>query len=202
MNTDLTIMKALIKADYTRRVKTFRDLPILGHDVIIGDSMIAYMNMSQYGFNEVINMGIAGDTTLGVLNRLDAVIRQKPKRIILSIGSNDLVLTDHEPFEIVEKIIEIYSILSKESKVYVLTLTPINREDPKAHKAYIAGRKNEDIEIINQGLKDYLKDQVIDVAKPLMDHSHKLNITYSKDGIHLNEEGYHVFAKILKNTLV
>ncbi len=202
MSIDLNLMKALIKADYTRRVKTFRALPIEGKDVIIGDSMIAYLNFSQYGLDDFINMGIAGDTTLGVLDRLDAVIRQKPKRIILSIGSNDLVLTAHKPMDILVKITEIYDILSKHAEVLILSLTPVNEDDPKAHKAYIAGRKNEDIHAINISLKEYFKSRLIDTETPLSDTSQKLDIVYSKDGIHLNEKGYQVFVEIIKNALV
>ena len=141
MSNDQTLMKAIIKADYTRRVKTFRALPIEGKDIMIGDSMIAYLNLNHVGFSDWINMGIAGDTTDGVLDRLDAVIRQRPSKVVLSIGSNDLVLTSYTTDEIINNIKRISDILSSYAAVYLLTLTPVNERDPKAVHAYIAGRK-------------------------------------------------------------
>jgi len=202
MSNDQTLMKAIIKADYTRRVKTFRALPIEGKDIMIGDSMIAYLNLNHVGFSDWINMGIAGDTTEGVLDRLDAVMRQQPKRVILSIGSNDLVLTDFTLDEIIEHIKKIVEILSAHSTVYLLTLTPVNERDPKAIQAYIAGRKNQDIFTINQKLISIFSTQVIDTCTPLLNHENRLHLDYSKDGIHLNEEGYKNFIKTIKNALV
>ena len=40
---------------------------------------------------QVINMGISGDTTEGVLARIDTVISQKPALVLLSIGGNDVL---------------------------------------------------------------------------------------------------------------
>ena len=202
MSNDQTLMKAIIKADYTRRVKTFRALPIEGKDIMIGDSMIAYLNLNHVGFSDWINMGIAGDTTDGVLDRLDAVIRQRPSKVVLSIGTNDLVLTSYTTDEIINNIKRISDILSSYAAVYLLTLTPVNERDPKAVHAYIAGRKNKDIFEINEKLKDHFSRQLIDTCTPLLNQENRLDLAYSKDGIHLNEEGYKVFIKTIQNALV
>lgn len=42
------------------------------------------------GWN-VINAGINGDTSAGVLNRLDKIIQQKPALVLLGIGGNDVL---------------------------------------------------------------------------------------------------------------
>lgn len=193
----MTIMKAIIRADYERKVKAFRSLPIEARNIIVGDSMIAYLNINHYGLNDWINMGIAGDTTIGLIERLDAVIRQKPKRVIISIGSNDLVLSQLTHDEIIENIKQIVTMLSKESEVFILTLTPINDTIKTANHTYIAGRKNEDISIINRSLINLFKDHMMDVTTSLMDHHQKLDQTYTKDGIHLNHEGYLKFTEII-----
>lgn len=201
MFQDLTIMKAIIKADYERKVKAFRSLPVEQKDIIAGDSMIAYLNLNHYGLNDWINMGIAGDTTQGLIDRLDAIQRQNPKRVIISMGSNDLVLSNLNKEEIVENMRQIHLEISKSSEVFILSLTPINDKVEIANHSYIAGRKNEDILMINNMLNECFKDHFIDVTTSLMNHDHLLNELFTKDGIHLNHEGYLIFTEIIKKRL-
>lgn len=40
---------------------------------------------------EVINAGVDGDTTANVLSRLEGIIAQKPKLVLLGIGGNDVL---------------------------------------------------------------------------------------------------------------
>lgn len=42
------------------------------------------------GWN-IINMGVNGDTTKDVLNRMDSVISENPKLVLLGIGGNDVL---------------------------------------------------------------------------------------------------------------
>jgi acyl-CoA thioesterase I len=46
--------------------------------------------LQQNGYNYTVqNAGVNGDTTIGVLNRLDKVIAERPDIVILEIGVND-----------------------------------------------------------------------------------------------------------------
>ena len=200
MTSRLTIQE-LIQKDYERKVKTFLSLPLEGKDVMVGDSMIAYLNLHHYQMDDWINQGIAGDTTTGVLKRIDAITRLKPKRVIVSIGSNDLVLTQHTPEMIISNMKTILEILGQSSLVYLCLITPVNPIMKDANHAYIAGRTNKDIIMLNQRLKEIFTDHVIDVHTPLLDEQGLLNERLSKDGIHLNHEGYHLFLKSIKNRL-
>ncbi len=198
MKQDLLGVKKLIEMDYARKVKTFRALPIEKKNIIIGDSMVAYINLSQYGL-DLINMGIAGDTTIGVIERLDAVLRIKPEIVFVNVGSNDLVLTHHSLEEIVLNIKRIFEKLSTFSKVYILSLTPVNESVEDVNLLYVGGRKNEDIYAINQKLRMLFKDCYIDTSDILKDESLKLNKAYTTDGIHLNHQGYSIWIEIIKN---
>ncbi|MDY0075222.1 MAG: GDSL-type esterase/lipase family protein [Acholeplasmataceae bacterium] len=193
-------LQKLIDLDYERKVSTFRALPITGKDIILGDSMISLLNLRKYDLGDWINMGIAGDTTEGVMNRLDAVHRQKPKRVILNIGSNDLVRLNRSPNEIILAITSIVQSLALHAKVWVLTLTPINDQLDLSNHTYIAGRKNADILDINQKLKETSLN-IIDTATPLMDSSLSLHENLTSDGIHLNDRGYQIFIQTLKTSL-
>lgn len=198
MKQDLLGVKKLIEMDYARKVKTFRALPIEKKNIMIGDSMVAYINLSHYGL-DLINMGIAGDTTIGVIERLDAVLRIKPEIVFVNVGSNDLVLTHHSLEEIVLNIKRIFEKLSTFSKVYILSLTPVNESVEDVNLLYIGGRKNEDIYAINQKLRMLFKDCYIDTSDILKDESLKLNKAYTTDGIHLNHQGYSIWIEKIKN---
>jgi lysophospholipase L1-like esterase len=200
MSSRLTIQE-LIQKDYDRKVKTFLSLPLEGKDIMVGDSMIAYLNLSKYLFQDWINQGIAGDTTNGVLNRLDAVMRLKPKRIVLSIGSNDLVLTDNTYEMTMKNMQTIIQTLKHDAQVYVCLITPVNPIMKEANQGYIAGRTNEAIQTLNDGIKHTFQERVIDVYTPLVDHHGLLDEKYSKDGIHLNDEGYKQFVKSIRYAL-
>ena len=199
MKQDLLGVKKLIEMDYARKVKTFRALPIEKKNIIIGDSMVAYINLSQYGL-DLINMGIAGDTTIGVIERLDAVLRIKPEIVFVNVGSNDLVLTHHSLEEIVLNIKRIFEKLSTFSKVYILSLTPVNESVEDVNLLYVGGRKNEDIYAINQKLRMLFKDCYIDTSDILKDESLKLNKAYTTDGIHLNHQGYSIWIEKIKKS--
>jgi lysophospholipase L1-like esterase len=163
--------------------------------------MIAYFNLNHYGFSDWSNMGIAGDTTQGLIDRLDAIQRQNPKRVIISMGSNDLVLSNLNKEKIVENMRQIHMEISKSSEVFILSLTPVNDKVEIANHSYIAGRKNEDILMINNKLNEEFKDHFIDVSTSLMNHQRMLNEAFTKDGIHLNHEGYLIFTEIIKKRL-
>ncbi len=50
-------------------------------------------------------------------------------------------------------------------------------------------------------IKAYCEEQkitYIDMYKELLDEEGKLNIDYTRDGLHMNEEGYKKVTKILK----
>lgn len=200
---DLENLKKTIEEDYARKVNTFRLLPITGKDILIGDSMIAFMLMRKYGFDGWQNMGIAGDTTIGVMNRLDAVIRQKPKRVILSIGSNDLVLTNDTIDEITSRIHDLVLVLkSHHIDVYYLLVTPVCPRCEGANHLYIGGRTNEDIIKLNQSIKKALhQDKIIDTYSPFVNRQIEMSPIYSRDGIHLNDLGYQLFSKTIHDAL-
>ena len=57
---------------------------------------------------DVYNRGIGGDTTVGLLKRLDvSVFDLKPKTVVLLIGTNDLALLDTTVEVIYENITQI-----------------------------------------------------------------------------------------------
>ena len=81
------------KTPFTNRVNEFRNNPI-GHNkiVFLGNSIIeAGENWNEkFGVDNIVNRGISGDFTEGILVRLDEIIYYKPLAVFILIGINDI----------------------------------------------------------------------------------------------------------------
>jgi len=65
-----------------------------GFGIAAGESFPAQLEQRLKGDGysvSVVNYGISGDTTAGGVNRVDAIIQQKPYMILLGLGANDLL---------------------------------------------------------------------------------------------------------------
>lgn len=65
-----------------------------GQIIFLGDSITELVKFDELlPSMDIINRGILGDTTAGVLNRLDEIISLRPRKLFLLIGTNDMGLT-------------------------------------------------------------------------------------------------------------
>ena len=81
-------------AHYEQRQTLFERLAVSKEStVMLGDSMILYNEWAEeFPVDPVLNRGIGGDTTFGLLKRLDTITSSQPKRIVLMIGINDIAI--------------------------------------------------------------------------------------------------------------
>src|ERR1035437_634694 len=71
----------------------FAKMPGPADVVMLGDSITEWSDWRELLPNaDVINRGIRGDTSDGVLERLPEVIRRNPRIVVLMIGVNDLYI--------------------------------------------------------------------------------------------------------------
>ena len=162
MKKDMTVLKAIIEADYKRHVKKFEQINEPKDLILLGDSMMAYFPTKAFDLeDQLLNFGIPGDTSIGVLKRVHQVIKLNPKYVILNIGLNDFVLTDLSIEESLKNILEIrHQILEgcPDTLVYVTSLTPINQKDFK-DQTYLLNRDKEDAVKLNQLLKSKIDER-------------------------------------------
>lgn len=201
----MTVLKAIIDADYKRHVKKFEQIDESKDLILLGDSMMAYFPTKAFNLEEnLLNFGIPGDTTIGVLNRVHQVIKLKPKYVILNIGLNDFVLTNLSHKESLENILDIrHQILEgcPDTLVFVTSLTPINQKDFK-DQTYLLNRDPQDAIDLNNMLKDKIDDRFfINIYDELVDAQGDLDIDFTRDGIHLNQRGYKIYLRMIKNIL-
>ena len=201
----MTVLKAIIEADYKRHVKKFEQIKASKDLILLGDSMMAYFPTKAFDLeDQLLNFGIPGDTSIGVLKRVYQVIKLNPKYVILNIGLNDFVLTDLSIEESLKNILEIrHQILEgcPDTLVYVTSLTPINQKDFK-DQTYLLNRDKEDAVKLNQLLKSKIDERFfINIYDELIDDQGDLNIDFTRDGIHLNQRGYKIYLRMIKNIL-
>ena len=129
--------------------------------VLLGDSLIDYYDLDKYYDIDLINSGVAGWTTDDILNNLDEkVFKYYPKKLILLIGTNDLVYEKDVEYitKNIKKIVEKIKKTRPYTKIYIESLYPVNNTDSeKIDKNMVKGRKNSDIKEINKSLEKYCK---------------------------------------------
>ena len=59
---------------------------------MLGDSITAQGEWAElFPEEKILNLGLSGDTSAGLLNRLDDVVGRKPRVVLLMIGINDFL---------------------------------------------------------------------------------------------------------------
>lgn len=178
-----------------------------GHIVLLGDCVFENMDIEKYfeGYT-VYNNGIGGDTTRLLYETLyKRAIKYKPKKLFISVGSNDLAYEDLSVKEIYQNIINITEEVkrrSKDTEIYILTTLPVN----PANKSYINREvvdrvDNFEVNMLNYYLKNYANRynmNLVDVYKHLKNDFDQLCLHYTTDGYHLNEDGYTIMSNLIK----
>lgn len=183
---------------YQQRVTHFRTLPKKqGQIIFLGNSITDGAEWDELFNNDpnIINRGISGDITAGVLNRLDEVINRKPSKIFLLIGTNDLA-RGIKPDSIEKNIFLIASIIHKntpQTQLYIQSITPVNSYYKKFgdHTGNSAAIKE-----INTVLKDNAEEYqytYINIHSLLTNEEDKFNINLTNDGLHLKGDAYEIW---------
>lgn len=169
--------------------------------VFLGDSLTDYCLWSELLQKPAAkNRGIAGDTTYGVLHRLDEIIGMKPEKIFLLIGTNDLgegrsvadIAVDYE------KIVNRCTTQLPDTMVYVQSIPPINvRLSNYIDNPEKITNLNHEIKKIAQAYNL----QYLDLHGVLVASNGQLAQEYTTDGLHLNSKGYEQWKGLLRGYL-
>lgn len=186
---------------YEQRVTLFKQLPKVKNAIVfIGNSITDGGEWQELlNCKKCINRGISGDISFGVLARLDDVLKDKPKKIILLIGINDI--SRNVPNEMIianyKEFVRRTKALSPKTKIYLQSVLPTNNTFRK-----FVDKNEESIKILNAAMLDLSKNTVgvtyIDLYSKFLDSEGRLDKKYTNDGLHLLGEGYVLWAKILK----
>jgi lysophospholipase L1-like esterase len=185
-------IKKIIKDDYEKKTHQWKQKVWSCDEVLVGDSMVAYFIPSQ----PMCLMGIAGDTSVGVLNRIDTIKHTKASHVLIHIGTNDIVLEDMEIEETIVKLKEIKDALS-ESKVTFITPMPVIESRMSINNIK---RTNQHLKVLTSRILETFDDNVMNM-NDAFHHLDDLESYYKDDGLHLNKKGYILYEEILKTYL-
>ena len=191
---------------YSIKVKEFKQEGKLPSNVIVmyGDSHSEYGgDWSRHfpGAVKIINRGIIGDDSQGMYNRLDLVLPYHPKKIFFECGANDLShgWTVERVFQGITRVLATIRERSPKTELYVQSLLPLNEE--VGTWKYLKGKDDLIIQLNNK-LKEYCTSHAltyIDLYTPLLGaHPKTMKAEYCRDGLHLTEKGYEVWAKTIR----
>jgi len=157
----------------------------------------------------IINRGIAGDNSFGLLNRIDDIINLQPSMLFISIGINDIA-KDISTQVTVDNILELVKKLkdsSPKTKILVHSILPTNasnrqnKDEVKSHY-----NKNDKVAELNRILEQNSQEKdfiFIDLYSSFNDTNGNLKLEFGdKDGLHLNAHGYKLWSDILKRNVL
>ncbi len=162
--------------------------------LFIGDSLTEWFDLKKYfpGVS-IINEGIAGDTTYGLIERLYPVITRFSSKTFLMIGIND-VFNEFSKEDIIENqqlIIETIQTHSATTKLIVQSLLPVNET-----MLGVPDDLNKMIRHINKELKSHCDAREVEFLNlyPAFLSGDEMKREYTTDGGHLSKAGYELWA--------
>jgi len=156
---------------------------------------------SYYGARKAVNLGFGGDRTEHVIWRLTkgAWNQIKPKVAVLMIGTNNTGHKMQDPSQTaagIERILNILKERSPKTKVLLLGVFP------RGKAPHDRGR------VINQGINQIIRrladnDRVhyMDLGDHFLQSDGDLPTSIMPDALHLNEEGYRIWAEAMEPKL-
>ena len=190
---------------YVQRASLFSKLTITPKDIVfIGNSITNGAEWNElFPRKRVKNRGISGDTSEGVYDRLEAVVKCKPAKIFILIGINDISrgIEVETIVQNMKRIVEKIQTESPKTKIYIQSILPVNPDFGmfKGHqKPQLIIEINQQYQYI---AKEYKVNYINLYPHFLEEGTDRMNEKYTNDGLHLLGEGYLLWSEIIKQYL-
>lgn len=171
--------------------------------VFVGDSIFDWYPTDKiFSDLPIVNSGLCGNKTTDILNDMEnRIYKYNPTKVFIQIGTNDIEFEDSDELneEVAQNIIKIAEGVKKnrkKSKIYIISIYPVNNNLPGANDRHI-----DEIKTINQKVKEYCAKtdgvEYIDAFSQLTNDEEMLDEEYTDDGLHPNGLGYAKLTEIL-----
>lgn len=196
------IDSSYLNGHYAQRLDFFRKMPNKKREIIfLGNSITEGGKWQELiRLKHVINRGISGDVTFGVLARLDEVLEARPAKLFLLIGINDM--KRGIPHELIlrnyKKIIKRVKDESPGTKVYIQSILPINKWMLSLSYSKLS---NDAISAFNRQLQDLCVSErlcYVNLHEVFAGADGSMRKELSIDGLHLRSAAYIEWANYLK----
>lgn len=161
----------------------------------VGDSLTEAGRWEEwFPDDDVMNFGVAGDTTDDLIERLPQIIEARPNTVVLLIGTNDLAWrrTVEHVVRNIETILVTLRHELPEAQILVQSVMPRDRESADM------------VRKINTHLWQFapsVRAQYLDLWPLLALPDGEVNPEFSHDRLHLTDRGYQAWLSELKPAL-
>jgi lysophospholipase L1-like esterase len=171
-------------------------------NILLGDSLSMWFPNSLLPSEALwLNQGISGDTTSGILKRLDIFAKNNPNNIYILAGINDLKrqVPVTEILKNYQKILDYLQKNYPETQILVQSIFPTQLPTETLNFSI----PNSLIKELNQKLAQQVNDQgsiYLDFHQRFTNTQGNIRSELTTDGLHLSPEGYKVWQFALKQT--
>ena len=199
--------EVLSRGDAVSSGAVSRGAPSRGRVVFFGNSITEFGDWRRLlGDSGVVNRGIAGDNTFGMLDRLSEVIALRPRMLFIEAGGNDI--GQGVPGSLIAANIgsmaQWVRVKSPSTRVYVVSVLPTNAH-AQADYPELSG-KNAIVREVDGLLRAQAVSRgytYLDLASRVAGSTGELDERYARpDGVHLNEVGYGVWVGMIRGISV
>lgn len=192
---------------YYQRTTLFENLPLDDNDIVfLGNSITDGAEWAELFNNpNVKNRGISGDITMGVYDRLDAVLKGHPAKIFLLIGINDVArgLSVDSIVTNIRMICETIREQSPSTRLFLQSILPVNDRFQRFPGHTSRYQMIPEINLKLKVLADELNLTYIDLFSRFVDDSGiRMDTKYTNDGLHLTGNGYLLWKEIVEYYLI
>jgi len=191
-----------IPEHYPQRVAQFEKEPVVkGRIIFLGNSITEMGRWDKLtGDSTIVNRGIGGDITFGVLKRLDDIIRRQPSKLFILIGINDIGkdIPDAVIADNIRKIIQRVQNESASTVIYLESILPVNPDIKNFPQHYDKNQHAVSTNTLLKNLANETKINFIDTHSFFSDEEGKLKKEYTIEGLHINPKGYDAWIQFLK----
>ena len=181
------------KSVYRARVDYLKTLPVrTGAVVMLGDSLTERAEWSElFPGSNILNRGVGGDTVPGANSRIDDYLGDKPQKLFIMFGANDLMR--HAPVEAIladyRRLLKHVRDSSPATAIFVQAVLPCAQIPAIATDS------------LNKGLARLATETgttFIDTSSPFRTTDGKPDPRlFLQDGIHLTADGYWTWRKVI-----
>ncbi|BDA70854.1 hypothetical protein RIVM261_063750 [Rivularia sp. IAM M-261] len=173
--------------------------------VLAGDSLSLWFPQKLLPEERTwLNQGISGETSTGLLKRLNLFNQTKPETIFVMIGINDLIrgVEDSKILDNYRRIVTTLRASHPKSQIVIQSILPHGGEGATWEgKQKLLAIPNNRIRELNQQLQNIAAKEGIkylDLYPLFADSRGELRSDFSTDGLHLSPQGYLVWRSALQ----
>ncbi len=186
---------------YKNRTAYFAENPLKARQIIFFGNSITQAGDWQSYFPEadVVNRGISGDNTEGMLARINEITAAKPKIFFIMAGINDISLSRSNTTIIrnYAAIIDQIKENTPDTKIYIQSVLPINNDFERYKRLSGKEKQITELNALLRALAESKNATYVHLFPFFADAEGKLKKEFTGDGLHLTPEAYWLWVNLI-----